>query len=50
MCLKATSSREVPQTLASATSKQGVNGEKQMTLLKVRTGPECPEGNLRELM
>ena len=33
-----------------ATIKWGLNGEEQMTLLKVRTGPECPEGNLRVLM
>ena len=27
----------------------GLNREVQAALLKVRTGPECPEGNLREL-
>ena len=35
--------------LASATSRQGLNREVQAALLRVRTGPECPEGNLREL-
>ena len=33
----------------SATSKQGLNREAQVALLRVRTRPECPEGNLREL-
>ena len=36
--------------LATTTSKQGLNKEAQAALLRVRTGPECPEGNLRELM
>ena len=49
MPLTATPSEEVPQTLASATSKRGLNSEAQAALLRVRTGPECPEGNLREL-
>ena len=49
MCLKATASRKVPQTPASATSKWGWNGEEQAALLRVRTRPECPEGNWREL-
>ena len=49
MCLTETPSREVAQTLASATSKQGLNREAQAALLRVRTRPECPEGNLREL-
>ena len=49
MCLMATSSREVAQMLASTTSKWGLNREVQATLLKVRNGPECSEGNLREL-
>ena len=35
--------------LASATSKRGLNREAQAALLGVRTGPECPEDNLREL-
>ena len=45
----ATPSREVAQTLISATSKQGLNREVWAALLRVRMGPECPEGNLREL-
>ena len=48
--LTATPSREVAQTLASATSQWGLNREERAALLRVRTGPECPEGNLRELM
>ena len=44
-----TPSGEVAQTLTSATSKQGLNRETQAALLRVRTGPECPEDNLREL-
>ena len=44
-----TPSREVPQMLASAASKWGLNREDRVALLRVRTGPECPEGNLREL-
>ena len=34
---------------ASATSKWEQKGEEQAALLRVRTGPECPEGNQREL-
>ena len=49
MPLITTLSREVTQMLKSATSKQELNREVQAALLKVRTGPECPEGNLREL-
>ena len=49
MCPTATPSREAAQTLASATSKQGLNREARAALLRVRTRPECPEGNLREL-
>ena len=49
MRLTATPSGEVVQTLASATSKWELNREAQAALLRVRTGPECPEGNLREL-
>ena len=45
----ATPRREVAQTLASATSKPGLNREAQAALLRVRTSSECPEGNLREL-
>ena len=40
---------EVTQTLASTTSKQGLNREARAALLRVRTRPECPEDNLREL-
>ena len=38
------------QHLAFATSKQGLNRNVQAAFLRVRTGPECLEGNLRELM
>ena len=34
---------------ASATSKRGLKREVKAAFLKVRTGPECPEDNLREL-
>ena len=40
---------ELP-VLASTSSKWGLNRKARAALLKVRTGPECPEGNLRELM
>ena len=43
------SSREAAQTPASSTSKRGLGREVRAALLRVRTGPECPEGNLREL-
>ena len=49
MSLITTHSGEVAQTLASTTSKQGLNREVWSALLRVRTGPECPEDNLREL-
>ena len=39
---------EVAQTLASASSKQGLNREARAACLG--TGPECPKDNLRELM
>ena len=42
-------SGEAVQMPASATSKQGLGREVWATLLRVRTWPECPEGNLREL-
>ena len=42
-------SREAAQMPASATSKQGLGREARAALLRVRTRPECPEGNLREL-
>ena len=50
MCLTATPSRKAAQRLASTTSKWGLNREVWAALLRVRTGPECPEGNVRELM
>ena len=42
-------SREAAQTLALATSKLELGREAWAALLRVRTGPECPKGNLREL-
>ena len=42
-------SGEQAQTLASDTSKQGLGREAQAALFRVRTRPECPKGNLREL-
>ena len=46
MRLTATPSGEVAQMLASDTSKQGLNREPRAALLRVKTGPDCPEGNL----
>ena len=43
------SSGEAVQMPASATSKRGLGREAWAALLKVRTGLECPKGNLREL-
>ena len=43
-------SGEAAQILAPATSKWGLGREAQAALLRVRTRPECPEGNLRELI
>ena len=43
-------SGEAAQPPASITSKRGLGREAQAALLRVRTGPECPKGNLRELM
>ena len=45
----ATLSGETAQRLDSATSKQGLDREVRAALLRIRPGPECPEGNLREL-
>ena len=45
-----TPSGEAAQMPASATSKHGLDREAPAALLTVRTGPECPEGNLRELI
>ena len=42
-------SREAAQTPAPATSKRGLGREARAALLRVRTRPESPEGNLREL-
>ena len=42
-------SGEAAQTPASTTSKQGLGREARAALLRVRTGPECPKGSLREL-
>ena len=42
-------SGEAAQMPVSATSKPGLGREVRAALLRVRTGPECPEGNLREL-
>ena len=42
-------SREAAQTPASATSKRVLGREARTALLRVRTKPECPEANLREL-
>ena len=49
MCLMATHSRQAAHTLTSATSKRGLDREAWAALLRVRTGHECPKGNLREL-
>ena len=42
-------SAEAAQTPAPATSKQGLGREAWAALLRLRTGPEYPKGNLREL-
>ena len=42
-------SGEAAQMPAPATSKQGMGREAWAALLRVKTGPECPKGNLREL-
>ena len=42
-------SGEAAQTPASTTSKWRLGREAGAALLRVRTRPECPEGNLREL-
>ena len=47
--LTATPSREVAQTLVSTSCEQGLNRETRAALLRVRTGPECPEDNLKDL-
>ena len=42
-------SRGAEQMPAPATSELGLGSEARAALLRVRTGPECPKGNLREL-
>ena len=42
-------SGEAEQMSASITSKQGLAREERAALPSIRTGPECPKGNLREL-
>ena len=42
-------SGEAAQTTAPTTSRRGLGKEAWAALLPVRTGPECLEGNLREL-
>ena len=49
MHLTETPCGKVAQMLTSATSERGLKREVQAALLKVRTGPECLEDNLREL-
>ena len=44
-----TPSGEAAQMPASATSKWGLGREARAALLRVRTGSECPEGNLSNL-
>ena len=44
-----TPSGEAAQTPASTTSKWGLGREVRAALFRVRTRPECPEGNLRKL-
>ena len=43
-CLTTTPSGEVTQTLMSAAGQRGSG-----CMLRGRTGPECPENNMREL-
>ena len=42
-------SREAVQTPSPTTSKHGLGREARAAVLRVRTEPECPKGNLREL-
>ena len=48
----ASGDREVAQMLMSATSEWGLGRKARIvsSVFRVRTGPECPEDNLRELM
>ena len=45
----ATPSTEAAQMLTSITSKWGLDRETWAVLLRVRTRPDCPESNLRDL-
>ena len=49
MCPLVTPSGKASQMPAPPTSKQGLGREAWAALLRVRTRPECTEGNLREL-
>ena len=40
---------EAAQMASPATGKWGLGREARAAVLRVRTGPECPEGDLREL-
>ena len=42
-------SGDVTQMPSPATSKWGLGREAWAALFRVRTGPKCPKGNLREL-
>ena len=42
-------SGEAAQTPAPASSKRGLGREVRAALLRVRSWPECPKGNLSEL-
>ena len=42
-------SGEAAQTPAPAASKRGLGRAARAAVLRVRTGPECPKGNLKEL-
>ena len=52
MHLTATARGDVAQKLTSTTSKRGLDREawEALSVLRVRTEPECPENNLRELI
>ena len=49
MCLTATPSRESSPDARIHHQQVGAEQGGTAALLRVRTGPECPEGNLREL-
>ena len=46
---KVKSQWRISATPVSTTSKRGLGREARAAFLRVRTGPECPKGNLREL-